>query len=190
MYSWSIYQDAELATLLKEGNNFAYTEIYKRYNRLLFLHAFKRLNDEALSKDVVHDVFINLWLKKENLELNGSLRAYLYTSIRNRIFNLISRQKLESAYIAQFQKFSEASGVVTADYDVRYNQFMAIIEKEIEALPPRMKAVFRLSRDEQLSYKQIAEKLNISEETVKDHVKKALRVLKGKLGNLFMFLLM
>lgn len=186
LYSNSL--EIELIQLTKSGNKDAYAEIYNRYKRLLFMHAFKRLNDGELCKDVVQDVFVVFWQKRDILKINNSLRAYLFTSVRNRIFDILSHERVTTEYISQFLKFSDSPTGITADYKIRYNQLLEIIEKEIEALPSKMREVFRLSRDEQLTYGQISKKLNISEDTVKEHMKKALRILKGKLGALFIFL--
>jgi RNA polymerase sigma-70 factor (family 1) len=176
--------DHELLSLLKSGDRAAYSQIYDRYERLLFVHAYKRLRNREEARDIVQDLFIVLWTKREEINFKNSLRAYLYTAIRNRIFDLIARQKLESTYIVSLQQFIDL-GHFTTDHQARYNQLMTLIEKEIASLPSKMREVFELSRNEQLSHREIAEKLNIAEQTVKKQVQNALRILKVKLGPLF-----
>lgn len=188
MDAYTTFSDQQLVALLKEGNPVAYTTIYDRYERLLFIHAYKRLQNKEEARDIIHDLFIVLWTKRKDLNFGTSLRAYLYTSIRNRIFDLIARQKLESAYVLSLQKFIDF-GHYTTDHRTRINQLNALIEKEIALLPTKMREVFELSRNEQLSHREIAERLDISEQTVKKQVQNALKVLKVKLGPLYTLLL-
>src|ERR1700744_5893920 len=96
--------EQHLVTLLKQGDTAAYTQIYDRYERLLYVHAYKRIQNREEARDIVQDLFIVLWAKREELNFTSSLRAYLYTSVRNRIFDLIARQKLQSSYISSLQQ--------------------------------------------------------------------------------------
>jgi RNA polymerase sigma-70 factor (family 1) len=187
--NYSLYTDQELVSRLKRGDPAAYTEIYGRYERLLFIHAYKRLQNREEARDIVQDLFIVLWARQGQLDLTSSLRAYLYTAIRNRIFDLIARQKLESDYVLSLQRFIDA-GDYSTDHRLRINQLNAIIEKEVAQLPPKMREVFELSRNEHLSHREIAQRLDIAEQTVKKQVQNALKVLKVKLGPLLTLLLM
>lgn len=173
--------DDVLVSLLREGNEGAYTEIYNRYKWLLHTHAYKKLGDKDAASDVVQDLFTSLWLKREDIFLTTTLSAYLYTAVRNRVLNIVEHRIVESKYMDSLSAFAN-DYVAPADHLVRENQFNAIIEKEIAALPPKMREVFQLSRKHHLSHKQIAEKLDISEHTVTRQVKNALKILKMRLG--------
>jgi RNA polymerase sigma-70 factor (family 1) len=181
MSAYNAYSDQELMTLLKEGDHVAYTEIYKRYFKLLFKHAFSRLKNEDESKDVVQELFTNLWYKHNLLKPDRNISNYLYTAVRNRIFDLISRKNLESKYIADLPASIDTAECIT-DYAVRESQLRQLINREIEALPPKMREVFQLSRNESLSHKEIAEKLDLTEQSVRSHIKNALKILRVKLG--------
>ena len=183
----STLSDQELVILLRDDNKYAYTEIYQRYERLLYTHAYKRLQNRETSRDVVQDLFIILWSKRHIIKFDTSLRAYLYTAIRNRVFDLIAHQKIASDYVSSLQKFID-SGYYITDHRIRLKQLNDLIEKEITALPQKMREVFELSRTEQLSHKEIADRLNIAEHTVKKQVQNALKILKVKLGPLFTIL--
>jgi RNA polymerase sigma-70 factor (family 1) len=187
MADYRSYTDHELADLLKSGDQAAYEEIYNRYERLLFVHAYKRLHNKEDARDIIQDLFIALWTRRGDFILTSSLRAYLFTSVRNRIFDLIARRQLQSDYVISLQEYINI-GHYTADYRARHNQLLAIIEKEIAQLPPKMREVFELSRNEQLSHREIAGQLDISEQTVKKQVQNALKILKVKLGPLFSIL--
>ncbi len=186
----SVYQqftDQELTDLLTSGDQQAYTEIYDRYIFVLLNHIYNRTHDREEAKDIVHEVFARLWANREGLEITSSLAGFLYTSARNIVLNQVTRKKVEAKYFNSILKFLEHPQVIT-DHKVRENQLIAIIEKEIAALPPKMREVFELSRKQHLSHREIAEKLAISEQTVSKHVTNALKILRIKLG-LFAYLL-
>lgn len=189
MLNYETISDNELAELLRSGDRAAFTEIYNRYKWLLHTHAYKWMQDREEAKDIIHELFAALWTKRESLSFPDNLSAYLYTAVRNRIFNVISHQKVASQYLNSLQAFIDEDQAA-ADHLVREKQMTLLIEKEIAALPAKMRAVFELSRKEQLSHKEIAEQLAISEQTVRKHVQHALKILRVKLGLVvFLFLI-
>jgi RNA polymerase sigma-70 factor (family 1) len=187
MISLNALIDIELFGLLKSGDHAAYKEIYNRYYAALYIHAFKRLQDREECRDIIQELFANLWVKREEIEINGQLAGYLYTAVRNRIFDLLSRKKLKSIYITSIQEFA-LNNQTTTDHRVRQNQLMEIIDREIQSLPPRTREIFELSRKGHFTHKQIAEQLDISEQTVKSTVNNALKILRVKLGTMFMLI--
>lgn len=176
----STSSDVELAALLKKGDRSAYTEIYNRYWLLLFRHARKMLQDEDEAIDAVQDVFTMLWTKAGILDVNVSLSSFLYTSVRNNILNLIKRSKIRDRYLDSIEAFLDKGEFVT-DNEIRYKEFSATIETEISKLPPKMRQVFEMSRKLGLSYSQIAAELQISDETVRKQMYRALKQLRAKL---------
>ncbi|NEU07978.1 RNA polymerase sigma-70 factor [Flavihumibacter sp. R14] len=187
MSKYNILSDLELASLLKEGDRAAFTEIYDRYIFVLLNHAYNKTRDRELAKDMVQEVFTMLWSMRESLQLNTNVSGFLYTSIRNTILNQIAHKGVQGKYLESLLKFSEQGQTIT-DHLIREKQFGELIEKEIAALTPKMRTVFELSRKEHLSHKEIAEKLQISEQTVSKHVTNALHILRVKLG-IFVYLL-
>lgn len=173
--------DIELCQLLKEGDRDAYTEIYERYKGLLYVHAYKMLQDSDSAEDVVQELFTRLWVKRAQLHLQRTLSAYLYTSIRNQVLDRIARQKVESRYVESLQNFMQSAPCLT-DHRVRERELQTRIEKEVSTLPSKMRRVFEMSRKAYLSHKEIAEELKISEKTVKKQINNALKVLRVRLG--------
>src|ERR1700743_3278296 len=173
--------DQELAFLLKEGDQDAYNEIYHRFKGVLHLHAYKKLGDFEEAKDAIQELFAFLWDKRESLPSTTNFSGYLYQMLRNRVFDILSHKAVESRYMTSIKQFFEEGYAIT-DYLVRERQLAEKIESEINNLPPKMREVFILSRKHQFSHKEIAEKLLISEFTVKNQIKSALKVLKVKLG--------
>ncbi len=184
MIVYKSLSDNELFELLKVGDHNAFAEIYDRYFTLLYLHASSRLGSEEDAKDIVQTLFTTLWLKREDIFIKIKLSSYLYRAVRNRVLDVIARKRLETDY---FSTLPQTIDLVTCetDYHVREQQLAEIIEEEIKTMPSRMREVFELSRKENLSHKEIASKLDLSEETVRSHIKKALKKLRNKLGLVF-----
>lgn len=180
--------DNDLISLLKQGNEFAFNEIFKRYQVLLFSITYRRLNDIEVSKDLIHDMFANLWEKRAVLNVPGDFQAFLITVLKNRILNHFKHQQVSQRYLHNFHKYLEKNDNST-DHLIRHNDLSQIIELEIAALPEKMRIVFELSRKSELSRREIAGKLNISEETVKSRMRNAMIILKDKLGVLIVFVM-
>lgn len=190
MGAYKTLSDNELLQLLKESDHSAYTEIYHRYFYLIFTHAYKKLRDKEQAKDIVQDVFATLWFKRDFNLPASNLAGYLFTAVRNKIFDLFAHQQVESKYADSLKDYLSTHSSVATDHLVRENQLKAYIEKEIQALPPKMRLIFEMSRKQQLSHKEIAEQLNVSENNVSKQVNNALRVLRTKLGMLAWLLLL
>lgn len=181
MSNYSSITDYELTIFFKDGDLAAYTEIYKRYTGILYGHAFSKLQDREEARDVVQELFTTVWAGREDMPLTENLAGYLFKALRNKILNLISHKKIESEYITSLQGFMNKGEAIT-DYLIREHELTALIEREIAGLPPKMRAVFELSRKANLSHKEIATQLNISEKTVKNQVNNSLKLLRAKLG--------
>lgn len=181
--------DFELISLLGAGDDGAFKEIYERYNSLLFAYAFRKLQDKEEARDVVQEVFAGLWNNRSNFVLKTTLPGYLYKCVLNKILNIFRHKEFGKQYIESIQHVVD-SGYISIDRMIAEKDIVSIIEKEIAALPPRMQQVFDLRRKEYLSNKEIATRLSISEHTVATQMKKALKVLRLKLGALFSLVFM
>jgi len=180
--AYSKLPDTELTTLLKEGDQDAFTEIYNRYWKLIYAHVYKMLRDEDDAKDIVQEVFGNLWLKAATIKTNANVSGLLYIAARNKVFDLIGKNKVRTDYIGEIASF--ISDPVNNQVDtIDEKRIIEILEREIQKLPPKMREIFELSRKDNLSHKEIASKLNISEQTVKKQVQNALKVIKPKLND-------
>lgn len=176
-----VIPDEELLYFLKQGSEAAFAEIYERYWARLFLHARKLLRDDEEARDVIQEVFTQFWQRAASVDISVTLSSYLYKIVRNRILDHIRHRKVVNDYLSSIIQFME-EGVPLTDLDLREKELSALIEKEIRALPEKMRHIFELSRKQHLSYREIAESLGISEHTVKSQVSNALRILKSKTG--------
>jgi len=176
-----LHTDTELFDLVKEGSAKAFSEIYDRYWALLYKHAYRLLKDKELAQDVVQEVFLNLWDKINVIDIQFSISPYLYRAVRNKVLNLIQKDKVKDNYTQSFINFVANSEAIT-DYRLRERLLKEKIEKEVAALPSKMREVFKMSRIQNMSHKQIAEKLNLSDKTVKKQMSNAIHILRIKLG--------
>lgn len=187
MDNYSTLSDSELLQLLKQSDHSAYNEIYHRYFYLLYVHAYKKLRDEEQAKDVVQDVFATLWIKRDfDLQVKN-LAAYLFTATRNRIFDLFAHEQVKTRHLDSLKEYLSWNTNPPTDHRIRENNLKVYIRQQIDALPPKMRKVFELSRMEELSYKEIAEQLHTSENNVSKQVNNALKVLRTKLSGLMFF---
>lgn len=180
MADYNSYSNQELVALLKAKDQHAFTEIYNRFWKLIYAHVFKILKDDDDAKDVVQEVFGNLWIKADQIKHDANLAGMLYVAARNRVFNLIGKDKVKSDYLTEI-----ASHVATFENHsleaIDEKKIRLVLEREIQSLPPKMREIFELSRLEGLSHKEIGEKLGLSDQTVKKQVQNALKVIKPKL---------
>lgn len=179
--------DQELIALLKQQDHGSFTEIYRRYWAVLFRHARKMLYDDEEASDIIQDIFTLLWTKAVYIEINSSLSSYLYAMVRHKVFTRISRSKLKNAHLDSLESFIQ-NGVYSTDDWIQEKELTASIESEVARLPGKMREIFELSRKEHLSYQQIAERLKVTDHTVRKQISNALKVLKTKFGVFFSLL--
>jgi RNA polymerase sigma-70 factor (family 1) len=188
MYNYIAISDQELGLLFKSGDHNAFTEIYNRYSGTLLLHACQRLQDEEEAKDVVHEIFFTLWNKRDELMIRSSLKAYLYTAVQNKVIDKIAHKKIKTAYARSLQQYLDKGDWIT-DELIRERELSILIDKEIAALPDKMRQVFEFSRNNSFSHREISSILNISEETVKKQVYNAVKILKTRLASFFILII-
>ncbi|MBB2148489.1 RNA polymerase sigma factor [Pedobacter gandavensis] len=172
--------DSQLVLLLKESNAIAFTEMVNRYHTLLFSFAYRRLDDKEQARDLVHDTFANIWEKRAMLIIEGILEAYLVQVVKNKILDHFKHQQVSRKYIENFGKYLNNTQNNT-DHLVRHNDLSTLIEKEIAALPEKLRVVFELSRKKSMNRKEISEYLGIPENTVKTNLQRSLKILRVKL---------
>jgi len=172
--------DFELTDLMKSGDHLAFSELYNRYKAVLYLHAKRMLNNEDETKDVIQEVFTAFWHKKNELVIATSVKSYLYSTIRNKVFNILAHRKFELNYLNSLQEVIDF-GETNVEENLREKELLAIIEREIKLLPVKMREVFEMSRKLHLSHKEIADQLNISDKTVKKQIGNAIKIIRPKI---------
>lgn len=173
--------DKELIQQMHNGNEKALSIIYKKYWELMYLAAFNLVKNHEVCEDIVQEIFINIWQKRERLEIKVSLKSYLYTSTIYKVYDYFRKNssvfkvELLESYDNRLESFNPETKLI-------HDELIEHINLAIDQLPEKCGIVFRLSREDQLSYKEIAEKLNISHRTVEGHIAKAIKLLKTSIG--------
>ena len=172
--------DEEILDLLRNNSDQAVEVLFKTHYTYLCKVAYRIIPEANTVEDLVQDVFMEIWRKKDDLNINTSIKAYLRKSVVNKALNHIRSQKM---------KFDEDERALE-EHDSRQNisenleagELQKIINNAIESLPEKCRIVFSLSRFEELSYQEISEKLNISKKTVENQISKALRILRKEVN--------
>jgi RNA polymerase sigma-70 factor (family 1) len=179
------FLDTDLLLLLKEGNQFALKRIYDNYWKSLYLSAFGVLKDTQQAEDIVQDIFLQLWVRKHDVEIK-SLKAYLFTAVKYKVISFINSAPNRKVFIEEQELEKRAGSVHLIDL-LEEREIKAILDQSIMTLPERCQQIFILSRKEHLNNKEIAERMGISTKTVENQITIALRHLKISLGDYMLF---
>lgn len=155
-----------------------FEQLFRENYIRLYYHAFSFLNDEEEAKDVVNDVFERVWINFEKLELSSSVVPLLYTLVRNRCVSLIRHKKVKERFSREIAVESEVCDEETVEYEMLIEKLRHLIE----LLPAQTKIVFKKCFLDGKKYQETADDLGISINTVKTHINKALRILRGELS--------
>jgi len=179
MHHYDICSDQELIALLKDDDHTAFTEIYKRYWKKMLLIAWNHSHDKTTSKDIVHDVFMCLWDRRNAVDILN-LSAFLATSVKFNIFKFYQKESRRTELFSQNYQFEE----LTNDEDKLDALFLKeYINGIVEEMPEKCRLVFRHSRDMGMKNAEIADKLNISEKGVEATLTRALKIIRAELKN-------
>ncbi|WP_164879119.1 RNA polymerase sigma-70 factor [Flavobacterium cerinum] len=181
------YQNNDSLTLIRQGNEAAFERVFKLYFKNLHAYAYTFIKEDIIAEEIVQNVFFRIWEKRDQLQIDDSLKAYLYRSVHNESLNHIKHQKVKSSFQEHYSNHAEASNDASATMIA--SELEIQIQKAINELPQQCRIIFQLSRFEQLKYQQIADQLNISVKTVENQMGKALKVMRLKLVEFLPFLL-
>lgn len=176
--AYTTYNDSDLATLLKLDDNNAFTEIYNRYWKLLFYIAHLRLQDPQEAEEVVQEIFTDLWARRHTIVLKRSLKYYLASAAKYQVITCLAKRNTEL-----YPEYAATAALPEVDSLLGFHELQKQLEELVAALPEKCRLVYQLSREEELSHKEIASRLNISEKTVENHITKALSHLRKGLGD-------
>jgi RNA polymerase sigma-70 factor (ECF subfamily) len=171
------HRDQLLIEQLQQGKERAFDVIYDLYWKPLFQYAYKRLESAETAKDLVQDIFICLWNKKDALKLTSSLSAYLFSMLRFKLIDYYHAGEVRKRYASDADKINHLS-FDDAGQKVNLGEINNLLNLSMQTLPDKMKEIFELSRIKGYSTRQISEQLSISEQTVKNQLSTALRRLK------------
>ncbi len=180
MRPYKSYSDSELLDFLKSEDRDAFAEIHNRYWEVMYMHALKMLGEEDDAKDVIQELFATLWIKGKDIVLKASLSAYLYVSVRNRIITIIHQKNVHQKYLSSLSLYAEETRNTTLE-EISEKEVLKVIENGIQNLPRKMRNIFELSRNHNLTHKEIASQLEISDKTVKKQIGYAIKIIRLRL---------
>jgi RNA polymerase sigma-70 factor (ECF subfamily) len=176
-----MYSDQELLQQMANDNRQAFTILYRRYWEDLFISAAKALRSKEEAADVVQDVFLSLWNRRNEVNIQGSPAAYLHTSVRYKCIHYIEKNIIRRDYLLQLCEVEISNASTNAEINLQLKEMQEAVINTIAKMPPKMQEVYKLSRQEHLSHKEIAENMSISVETVKKHIQHALHLIRTNL---------
>jgi RNA polymerase sigma-70 factor (ECF subfamily) len=166
--------------LLAKKDEAAFEQVFKTHFKSLHAYAFTILRDDSQAEEIVQQVFFKLWDRADSLSITGSVTAYLYRAVHNESLNYIKHQKVKSehrlhvAYSMKNQADHASKKVLASELEKKLHEAM-------EELPEQCRTIFQMSRFEEMKYREIANRLDISVKTVENQMGKALRILRTKL---------
>ncbi|SEK28507.1 RNA polymerase sigma factor [Parapedobacter koreensis] len=173
--------DTLLIGRLRQGDAHAYTVLFERYWKFLYAVAYRRLQDEELAQDIVQEVFMQVWDKREKLTLTPAyIEYYLLKAVKNRIINHYTSQRVKAEVLERVMHRMETVVAESAYQPSRYLELERFLDEQVELLPDTMRAVF-LMRSDNLSIQEIAKKMHIAEQTVKNNLTEASHRLRRSL---------
>ncbi|MDJ1504248.1 RNA polymerase sigma-70 factor [Xanthocytophaga agilis] len=181
------WDDAALVTALQSGDEGAFTEIYERYWSKVFWVIYRKIKVREASEELVQDLFISLWNKRIVNQIDN-LERYLMGAVKYRVIDHIRAHLTEENYSHTYRSVL-VSTTQSTEEDIAANDLTLALHDSIEKLPEKTREVFRLSRIEQRSVKEIAAMLQISEKAVEYHLTKSLKLMKDHLKDFVALLL-
>lgn len=173
----TIVSDNELVRRLTKGDQLAFKDLYLKYHARIYNFCFKLLGTHEEAKDIVQHVFVTLWDQRETLDAEKSIEKYIYTVARYSAYQNFRKRVYQQAAFVYLINNDQQLREVTFE-DVLFNELKGFFEKVIESLPEKRKVIFKLNRNEGLTYKDIASRLNISENTVDTQMRHSLQYIK------------
>ncbi len=173
---------------LKKGNEEAYVYLVENYHNRLCAYANSLMRDDLLAEDIVQNVFVQIWEKRNKLNHELSLESYLYKSVHNKFIDEYRKGK---AVMALEKKYMTALELAIDEKDeVQEQKVLSILFDAIHELPPKCKQIFLMSKKEGLTNIEISQCLNLSKKTVENQITKAFRILRNKMGEKYETILM
>ncbi len=170
-----------LAKRIRKGDIKAFDLLYHTYSQKLYGFAFSMLKNHDDAKEIVQDTFLKIWEKREMINPASSLQAFLFSVSYHTAIDLIRKRFKDDQYLTYLQAQSHENESVTTEEPAYYQELIRILNNVIGELPEQRKKIYLLSREEGLSHKEIAEKLNISVKTVENQITLALKTIRKQL---------
>ncbi len=175
--------NVELVKLLRKGDMVAFDAIYNQYCHKLHEFVKRYVKQEEDAEGIVQDVFMKIWEARTRIDVYASFESFLFTIAYNTTMSLLRKRISETKsreYLKSFQQIETADEVIE---EIHFNELNQKVQSVLKQLTPRQKEIYQLSREQGLTHKEIAKKLNISENTVNNHLVTILKILKSSIDS-------
>jgi len=172
--------EERIISLLGERDEKIFEQVFKTHFKNLHAYAYTIVRDEMLAEELVQNIFYKLWERPEKLSISGSIAAYLYRAVYNESLNHLKHMKVRSKYQSHAMHEMKSQSD-SASKKIVLKELEAKLQRALHELPEQCRTIFQLSRFEELKYREIAERLDISPKTVENQMGKALKILRMKL---------
>lgn len=191
MDKFRLNNDEDLLLRVKNGDEVAFELVFYRYKGKLYDFIRRSLPADQDAESMVQEIFTKFWINRQQLDPAKSLNAFLYTVARNEIYGQLRKVLVRRKYLEELS-FSASNSGQTTEQQLEYDELIRFVSQLVKTMPEKRREIYELSRNEGLSYKEIAQQLGISENTVDSQIRKALDYLREnlrkKLG-LFLFII-
>ncbi|MDR0349364.1 MAG: RNA polymerase sigma-70 factor [Tannerella sp.] len=180
----NIDTEALLIFQLKQGSSKAFDKIYQMYGRRLYAYCLQFTKSPEDSEEIVQDVFVKLWTNREQVRQKDTLRSLLFIMAKHHLISAY-RSNINRPVYEEYVNYKEAAAVDNTDQQLEYRDFIAKFKQAMQTLPATQRKVIALSKIKELSNEEIAEKLALSEQTVKNALSAGLKTLKAELDKIY-----
>lgn len=182
MSKYSSYDDESLMSELRAGDILAFDEIYRKYSKPLYKFSFSIVKSHEEAENIIQDAFLTLWLNRDKIEKCASLKYYIFTVTYNSAIAVIRKRAKESDYV-EYVKSIQNPQHDEEELKYEYEELEKKLNEIIKILPERQREIYTLHKIQGLKYSEIAQKLNISTNTIETHMSRALKTIREKLAS-------
>lgn len=179
---YTTYNDEQLIKLIKVNDHSAFKQLYDRYWKLLFSLAASKLDSFDEAEEIVQEIFTDLWARRESIQINRSVKYYLAAAAKYQVMTMLTKRHRKNQITIGLLSKDQPSAQ-PADQLLIFRQLQEELERIVSALPERCQLIYRLSREEGYSHKEIAQQLDISEKTVETQLTRALARIRTGLND-------
>jgi len=177
----SIVGDEALMSDIKAGNMRAFDQLYDRYSKKLLNFSLSIVKSREEAENIVQEVFLALWMNRDNISRDASVKYYIFTITYNTSISALRRKAKDDKFFEQLKDMQDSS-VEQEDLQTEFSDLQGRLSVILDELPARQKEIFILHKVNGLKYQEIASKLNISVNTIENHMSRALKTIRSKLG--------
>ena len=179
MATWKLLEEREILCELADGSESAFVRVFDEFSPRVYSVALKFLDSKELAEEIVQDIFMDIWLRREKMSEVLSFGAYLHGMVRKQVYDAYRQKSAFTEIVKEMSLYTQSENGI--ERMMQENEYESLLQKALERLPDHQREIFRLAREEGMSHEEIAGKLNLSRLSVKAHMKRILRFLRAHL---------